>query len=135
MKAKIHQMPMCELAEISAFGTLAFETRKSGGRPTEFAMLNERQALLLISLMRNTKAVVTFKVRLVQEFCRMAESLRNRDLTMWERRILFEAKDMNSRALGSFGSHLMLDRKREKPRIESERHLIEAAMQPSLLHH
>ena len=60
------------------FGSLAFETRKCGdsafetrnsqGRPTEVALLNEPQATLLLTFMRNSETVIRFKVALVRAF-------------------------------------------------------------------
>ena len=57
--------------QIEQFGPFAFQTRKSGGRPTEYAILNEQQSTFLLTLMRNTEIVVRFKVELVKEFYRM----------------------------------------------------------------
>lgn len=52
-----------------------FET--AGGMQTrEFAILNERQATLLITYMRNTDIVRQFKMRLVKRFYELAETLR-----------------------------------------------------------
>lgn len=124
--------------ELDHFGLLAFQTRprskgQHGGGDVEFALLNERQAMLLISLMRNTIKVLAFKVRLVSEFANMADALHNRDLTMWERRIRLEARDLTSKAKGSMGSRLMTQRKQEITVIEAERHVLENAMQPALL--
>ena len=47
-----------------------------GDQPKTF-YLNEAQATLLISMMRNNDIVLDFKVRLVQEFFRMRELLQN----------------------------------------------------------
>lgn len=55
-------------ADLEEFGTLAFEMRKSGGRPTEFALLNEAQATLLLTYMKNNDIVRAFKKRLVRGF-------------------------------------------------------------------
>lgn len=54
--------------QIQSFGTFAFETRKSAGRPTRYALLNENQCYLLATLSRNTDRVVDFKVWLVKTF-------------------------------------------------------------------
>lgn len=54
--------------QIQSFGTFAFETRKSAGRPTRYALLNENQCYLLATLSRNTERVVDFKVWLVRTF-------------------------------------------------------------------
>lgn len=57
------------------FGTLAFEMRKSGGRPVRVAKLNEQQASFVLTLARNTDQVVNFKADLVAEFDRMAKQI------------------------------------------------------------
>lgn len=56
-------------------GTLGFEIRKSGGRPTPFCFLNEEQTTFLITLMKNSEVVVKFKLRLTKEFYRMKKFL------------------------------------------------------------
>ena len=62
-------------AEFEAFGPIAFETRKSGGRPTEVAHLNEPQATLLMTFMRNSDVVKAFKIELVRQFYAMRQAL------------------------------------------------------------
>ena len=62
-------------SELKEFGTLAFETRKSGGRPTEFFILNEAQVYFLMTLMRNNEVVVQFKKQLIKEFMKMKKAL------------------------------------------------------------
>jgi phage regulator Rha-like protein len=56
--------------------TFGFEIQKSGGRPTAFCYLDEHQATALINLMKNSDIVVDFKFRLVEEFYRMKNLLR-----------------------------------------------------------
>lgn len=62
-------------ADLSEFGILTFETRKSGGRPQTFYFLNEPQVTLLITLMRNINNVAKFKKTLVKEFYTMKRLL------------------------------------------------------------
>lgn len=66
-------------AEIERFGSIAFEMRSQdrGGHPVRVALLNERQATLLMSFQSNTDQVVTFKVALVEGFYEMAERIKN----------------------------------------------------------
>lgn len=69
-------------ADFETFGLVAFETRARlggvhGGGDTEFVVLNESQATYLITLFKNTDIVRAFKLRLVQEFAIMRESLNN----------------------------------------------------------
>lgn len=54
--------------DLQEFGTFGFEIQKSGGRPTEVAFLNEPQATLLITYMRNNDIVRRFKIALVKAF-------------------------------------------------------------------
>jgi len=61
--------------ELEEFGTLAFEMRKSGGRPIEFFVLNESQVYFLMTLMRNNEIVVQFKKQLIKEFMKMKKAL------------------------------------------------------------
>lgn len=66
------------MASLQRFGTVAFETRPlpGGGNPVRIALLNEQQATLLMTFMRNTEQVVAFKVALVDAFYQMAKTLR-----------------------------------------------------------
>lgn len=63
--------------EMQKLGTLAFETRPlpGGGLPQVIAHLNEQQATLLITFMRNTEVVREFKLLLVQQFYAMRQAL------------------------------------------------------------
>lgn len=63
--------------DLQEFGTLAFEMRKSGGMPTEVAFLNEPQATLLITYLRNTDTVRRFKIALVKAFYELRDRLRS----------------------------------------------------------
>jgi phage regulator Rha-like protein len=69
-------------ADFETFGLVAFETQarlkgQHGGGDSEFVNLNESQATYLITLFKNTEIVRAFKLRLVQEFAIMRESLSN----------------------------------------------------------
>ena len=60
-------------AEFLGLGHLPFKTEvgyraQGGGKAERFALLNEDQAYLLLSLSRNTPRVVALKVKLVQAF-------------------------------------------------------------------
>jgi phage regulator Rha-like protein len=126
------------LAAFESFGLVRFEIRprlkgRHGGGNVEFAMLNEHQAALLISFMRNTPKVIDFKVSLIREFFRMSEALQRRDMGLWQQMQALIAREVESKVRASFGSRLMLERKREKPRFDQERRRLESQIQPSLL--
>ena len=123
-------------AEISRFGRVGFEIQpfetSGGAQSREVAYLNEGQATFLISLMRNTAAVVEFKIRLVEEFIRMKAALQSRHASLWQQLQTVIAREIESKVKSSFGSHLMLKRKAEKPSLEGERLSLESRIQPGL---
>lgn len=122
--------------DFEQFGKVQFETRLNRrGSPTEYAMLNEAQATLLMTFMRNSPRVVEFKVRLVKEFFRMRDELGRREQNLWQQMQALIAREVESKVRASFGSHLMLERKREIPHFDAERDLLERQIQPSLLTH
>jgi len=59
---------------LESFGPIRFQIRMGahGGVPVEYADLNEQQAALIVSFMRNTARVIDFKVSLIAEFYRWA---------------------------------------------------------------
>lgn len=74
------------ISDFEAFGPVAFETRKGKSLPqggfakaTEVAVLNEHQATLLITFMRNIGVVKEFKKRLVKAFFEMRDELERRN--------------------------------------------------------
>lgn len=72
------------LADLEDFGLVGFEIRprevgQHGGGDTEYACLNEQQATLLLTYMRNNPAVRLFKKALVKAFYEMRAALQQRD--------------------------------------------------------
>ncbi len=64
---------------LKKFGKIEFTDLKSlnSGRPKREYYLNEQQATLLITFMRNNEIVINFKIKLVSEFFKMRETLNN----------------------------------------------------------
>lgn len=60
--------------DLGEFGLLDFKSESLGGRPTEYAFLNEQQSTLLMTYMRNSDVVRAFKKRLVKAFWEMAQA-------------------------------------------------------------
>lgn len=126
----IIQLVRLYLPQLETFGVIAFETRLNpGGKRTEYAILNERQAGFLISLLCNTAEVVDFKLRLLHELWRMAQALENRDMTVLQRRLKLEALT-RALALASLGSKLMLDREGVLLGIKIECQRLKAVVEP-----
>lgn len=125
------------LADLEQLGGVGFEIQsfptKGGIQQREVAMLNEHQSTLLIALMRNSKEVIRFKIGLVKEFYRMRDHIASGQRNLWQQMQELIAKEVGSQVRASFGSHLMLTRKRELPILRDERGMLEAAIQPSLL--
>ena len=61
--------------DLNEFGLVDFKSESSGGRPTEFALLNEQQSTLLLTYMRNSDVVREFKKRLVKAFWKMSQQV------------------------------------------------------------
>ncbi|MEW8347028.1 MAG: Rha family transcriptional regulator [Candidatus Thiodiazotropha taylori] len=84
----IIQLTRKYLKELEEFGEVPFEMRSQGVRPQggsstiRCAILNEPQATLLFTFMRNNRIVKAFKVRLIKEFYRMRQAL-NWRLICW----------------------------------------------------
>lgn len=72
----IMKMVRTYVAQLQEFGEVGFQIRLNPqGSPTEFAFLNEPQATLLITFLRNSEVVVRFKVALVKAFYAMRDRL------------------------------------------------------------
>lgn len=63
--------------QLKEIGPVAFQMRVGtrGGTPISFCYLDEEQATFLVTLMKNSAAVVTFKQRLSREFYRMKKEI------------------------------------------------------------
>jgi len=78
--ASVIKLVRVHIKDLEEFGLLDFKSTSTGGRPTEFALLNESQATLLFMFTRNTEAVCMFKVKLIHAFFAMRDMLRGRYL-------------------------------------------------------
>jgi phage regulator Rha-like protein len=68
-------------SSLETFGLLvALETESTGGRPEEIIQLNEQQATLLVTFLKNTPVVVAFKTELVRQFYEMRTELQKRQI-------------------------------------------------------
>lgn len=118
---------------LASFGEIRFEVRLNRhGKSTEVALLNEQQAALLISMMRNSPEVLAFKVSLVRDFYRMRDALNQRTANLWQQMQALIAKEVESKVRASFGSHLMLERKKEIPGLRDQIARLEEEIQPAL---
>lgn len=86
--ASVIKLVRAHLGDLEEFGTIGFEIRKSGGRPTEYAILSEPQATLLITYMRNGEQVKRFKKALVHAFFTLRQEIARRKPELPDRRAL-----------------------------------------------
>ena len=74
-------------SDFEEFGSLRFEIevrkRDIGATTAKKYNLNEQQATLLMTYLRNTEKVRAFKIELVRQFYIMRETLRERQSTEW----------------------------------------------------
>ena len=70
-----------ELKELGLF--VPYGTKSTGGRPEIIYTMNEPQASFLITLLKNTPAVVAFKLALVKEFYAMRCLLAQKQTQEW----------------------------------------------------
>lgn len=124
-------------SKFSRFGEVRFQIApvpaSRTGQKEAFALLNEDQCYFLLSLSRNTPRVVDLKANLVQAFGEARRAGVAQELTIWQELQALQLEDAHSFAKASFGSHLMLDRKRELPRLRQRQLQLERQFAPQLI--
>ena len=110
------------LSDFEAFGLVRFEIQprsagQHGGGDTEYAILNEHHATLLVTFMRNIGVVKEFKKRLVKEFFRMRDELNKRPASANEE---LSRMDILKLAMQS---------EEERLRLEQEKQLLECRIE------
>lgn len=124
--------------DFEQFGQVRFEIApvktagSRGSKRQKYALLNEDQCYLLLSYSRNTARVRGLKVRLVQAFGEARRAGHVQALTVWQQLQQLQLEDADSFARASFGSHLMLDRKRRLPCLRERQQQLEHEVAPDL---
>lgn len=85
----VDHLLLAHKADFEEFGVLRFEMRKppagsKGGRPEIIYHLNEQQAMLLMTYLKNTEVVRAFKKELVRQFYAMRSLLLERASPIWQ---------------------------------------------------
>ena len=93
-----------QMKAFETFGVMRFEItlpRKGskGGRPKKVYRLNEPQATLLITFLKNTPVVVKFKTELVRQFYAMRTELQRRQIAKLNRKPIRESLTDGIKAL------------------------------------
>jgi Rha family phage regulatory protein len=69
----------------------------------------------------------------IKAFNAMGDQLHRIQTSLWRQMLDLERRDASSQSWASFGSHCMLERKKDKPLIENERSILSQQIQPDLL--
>ncbi len=70
-----------------------------------------------------------FHLKVIRAF----DMIQRHDMNLWQQMQALIAQEVESKVRASFGSHLMLERKREIPYFRNEHEQLESQIQPSLL--
>lgn len=107
---------------------------KRGRKQRAIAMTKDGFVMLAMGF--TGKESTQFKEDYIAQFNAMHESLAAQASTeqgLWLQMQALIAREIESQVRASFGSRLMLNRKKEIPPLKTERELLEQAIQPSLL--
>jgi len=117
------------------FNRLNFEVVEfldaKGERRRRITMTKDGFAMLAMGF-TGPKAAA-FKEDYIRAFNEMADALARGERNLWQQLQALIAKEAESQVRASFGSQLMLDRKRELPQFRDQREELAAKIQPSLL--
>ena len=117
------------------FGNLnsAFEMRNpAGGRVTTYFELNEAQATLLLTMMKNTPKVLDFKVALVEAFFKARALLQNETMTLLHRHALLQTVFDSKKSGASDCGRGLNEWKKTKDLLQKAIEEVEAQIQPQL---
>lgn len=81
------------------------------------------------------KKAAAMKIAFINAFNAMADYIQSAQKDLWQQMHSLIARESESKVRASFGSHLMLKRKREIPDFEHERCRLESEIQPALFIH
>lgn len=126
-------------SDFDEFGRIGFEIQLGSplpqggfGRATEYALLNEGQATLLLTYMRNTDRVRQFKIALVKAFL-AAKNLINTDyMSLAKKHAVLNVELESERELASFSGHSLSMWKQKSKYLKAAIEQVEQQMQPCL---
>lgn len=125
-------------AKFRELGLLRFQieaVKEEGGRGVKrlkYAMLNEDQSYLLLTLSRNTARVVDLKTKLVQEFAKARQAVRLMGKRLADKRQHLQALDHDSKSRGSECARGMAQRRAEKKFIDEQWQSLQGQIQRRL---
>lgn len=120
---------------LQKFGQLnsALEVRNpAGGRFTTYFELNEAQATLLLTMMKNTPRVLDFKVVLVEAFFKARALLQNNTMSLLHQHAMLQMVFGSEQEKASDCGRGLAKWKKDKEALQRAIELVEAKIQPQL---
>lgn len=117
------------------FGRLNFESAEyldAQGKIRRNVTMTKDGFVMLAMGFTGLKAAA-FKEDYIRAFNETAEALARGEQNLWQQLQALIAKETASQVKASFGSHLMLERKRDLPNLREKREELATKIQPSLL--
>lgn len=119
------------------FGVMTFEMYKphskgAGGRPIRVAMLNEAQATLLMTMMKNTPKVLDFKEALVDAFFKARDLLMTGQMGLLQKHAILTLALEDEKAVASECGRGLADWKRKRDGLQQAIESVERQLQPQL---
>lgn len=112
------------------FGEIEYVDTK-GRSQRAIAMTKDGYSILAMGF--TGPEAMKFKEEYIARFNNMQSTLAAQQGGLWLQMQALIAREIESQVRASFGSRLMLNRKKEIPPLKTERELLEQAIQPSLL--
>ena len=100
---------------------------------TQRAITMTKDGFVMLAMGFTGQEAVAFKEAYINAFNAMADHIANGEKKLWQRMQALISREVASEVRASFGSNLMLERKRELPSLNDERAKLENKIQPSLL--
>lgn len=123
-------------SSLSEFGGVSFKMRpfetKGGTQVQRVAVLNEGQATLLMTLLRNSPRVVEFKVALVKAFFKARDLLMTGQMGLLQKHAILTLALGDEKEIASSCGKGLSDWKRKRDGLEAAIQSIERQIQPQL---
>ena len=103
-----------------------------GGRPVRAAVLNEAQATLVMTMMRNTPRVLDFKVALVEAFFKARDLLMTGQMGLLQKHAILVLALGDEKEVASGCGKGLSDWKRKRDGLQAAIQSIERQIQPQL---
>jgi Rha family phage regulatory protein len=106
------------------------EISKETSRTGHYTMTKDGFMFLVMGF--TGKAAAAIKEEFIKAFNAMADFIRNGQMSLWKQMQDWTARNATSSICASFGSHLMLDRKKDLPKLKSEYAILKDKIQPDM---